>query len=79
MYGGIPFYSGEIAGRAGGRLWVITSLLPQGKSNVLSYTYCPLMVTEPKEVMASGCPWPFVKNNEIIDCYGHGPTKPHNK
>lgn len=79
MYWGIPFYSGEIAGRAEKGFWVITSVLPQGNSNLLSHIYWPLMVTEPKEMVASNCPWPFVKNNEIIDYYSHEPRKTHSK
>lgn len=33
------------------------------------------MVTDPKEMVASNCPWPFVKKKEIICDYSHGPKK----
>lgn len=33
------------------------------------------MVTDPKEMVASNCPWPLVKKKEIIYEYSQGPKK----
>lgn len=33
------------------------------------------MVTDPKEMVASNCPWPFIKKKEITEEYSHGPKK----
>lgn len=33
------------------------------------------MVTDPKEMVASNRPWPFVKKKEIIQDYSHGQKK----
>lgn len=36
------------------------------------------MVTDPKEMVASNCPWPPVKKKEIIYEYSQGPKKEKN-
>ena len=37
------------------------------------------MVTDPKEMVASNCPWPLVKKKEIIYEYSQGPKKKKKK
>lgn len=54
---------------------VIKSWLPQGNSNLFHYIYRSLMVTDPKEMVASNCPWPFVRKKEIMYDYRHRPKK----
>ena len=37
------------------------------------------MVTDPKKMVASNCPWPLVKKKEIIYEYSQGPKKKKKK